>query len=88
MVFFLIEPVYAGLKKEEVKTCCEKKQAKKGSECAKNCNPFFTCCYCQYLLVKKSTIKPDSTYDIQYFHLSDEPIIKGFSFDCWHPPQV
>ncbi len=89
MTFFLVQPIFAHSHIEEMKNCCSKKRNATNKDCGDNCNPFFTCCYCQYISPKAISIN-ESVHPVIIILSSVEnyPVIKGFPFSCWHPPKV
>lgn len=89
MIFFLVQPLLAIEPKSNcTKDCSSKQGDKKKSECPTNCNPFFTCSYCQYIVSNSINFpKISPTSFREYCEELTNPIVKGFPISCWHPPQ-
>jgi len=89
ITFFLIQPVFAAQPENEcVKNCCPESNKNK-KECPKNCNPLFTCMYCQYVPAKGLKIEQVKNVLFKEYITELNPnVLKGFVANSWHPPNI
>src|SRR5438045_2751510 len=85
--FFLVQPVFPSQSENKcIKNCCPE-SSKDKKECPKNCNPFFTCIYCQYIVTDNVKIKAVSyNTSIKHFNGLQSSILIGYVSTCLHPP--
>ncbi len=87
MAFFLVQPVFAlYFKSNCIRNCCPESTNNK-KECPKNCNPLFTCIYCQYIPAKTIHVKNQvALIKSKQNTFYDSLIYAGYTTSCWHPP--